>query len=344
MYSRRRFLSTLFYGSTGLLASQLFRSSGQAQPSTVRPQFELPPRGAVRVVVTSDLNGRYGSTVYAPEVHQAIKLIQNWQPDLVLCGGDMVAGQSKQLSDPQFQSMWQAFDQTVTQPLKGSKIPFAFTLGNHDGSGYQSSPGTYVFGRDRDFAQRYWNSIEPDCGLTFIDRTHFPFYYSFKQDNIFYLVWDATTASLSPTQLRWVENSLAAAQDASLRIVIGHLPLYAVAARKNKPGEILNDADKLFSLLSRYRVHTYISGHHHAYYPGRKGELNFLYAGALGGGPRQLIGSNQAPFKSLSVVDIDPVEQVTQYSTVNLKTMQIVDHQTLPSTITGVNGTIFRQR
>ncbi|NBD34344.1 MAG: metallophosphoesterase, partial [Cyanobacteria bacterium] len=57
-----------------------------------------PPRQEVRLVVISDLNTVYGATDYPPSVDQGIALIPYWQPDLVLCGGDMVAGQKSDLT------------------------------------------------------------------------------------------------------------------------------------------------------------------------------------------------------------------------------------------------------
>jgi len=45
-----------------------------------------------------DLNSRYGSTSYEPMIGKAIALIPDWQPDLVVGGGDMVAGQNPSLT------------------------------------------------------------------------------------------------------------------------------------------------------------------------------------------------------------------------------------------------------
>ena len=64
----------------------------------------------LRIVVISDLNSAYGSTTYEAEVHKALQLIPSFNPDLVLCSGDMVAGQSPKLSNAQIQAMWSAFD------------------------------------------------------------------------------------------------------------------------------------------------------------------------------------------------------------------------------------------
>ncbi|MFW6296306.1 MAG: metallophosphoesterase family protein [Halothece sp.] len=315
-------------------------------PTTPAPkEMQAPVRGDVRIVIISDLNSQYGSTDYEPEVDQAIALIPNWQPDLVLCGGDMIAAQKRSLSSAQIEQMWFAFDQHIAEPLRKAKIPFGFTLGNHDGSGALSSQGDYLFNLDRELASDYWNTPAHDPNLPFIDRANFPFYYTFRQNNIYYLVWDASTARISPEQLAWVEKSLASptAQNAKMRILIGHLPLYAVAVGRDKPGEVLESPEQLRSLLERYSVHTYISGHHHAYYPGHRGQLDLLYTGALGSGPRQLLNSDLSPQNTLTVVDVDLDAKSTVYTTYDMKTLQVIDSSTLPSKITSHNGWVVRR-
>ena len=303
-----------------------------------------PVRGDVRIVVISDLNSQYGSTTYDKEVDQAIAFIPDWQPDLVLCGGDMVAGQKTSLSSDQISAMWKGFDQHIAAPLRQAKIPLGFTIGNHDGSG-AISQGKMRFQKDRDLASSYWNNPNHDPGLTFVDKANFPFYYSFSQNDIFYLVWDASTDRLSEEQLIWVEKSLASnpAQSAKMRIAIGHLPLYAVAIGRNTAGNVLSNPDKLRTLLEKYQVHTYISGHHHAYFPGKRGELELLHTGALGSGPRKLINSKQQPFKTLTVVDINLNAESTIYTTYNMKNLSVVDSQTLPRIIVGYNGWVLRR-
>ncbi|MGK7955289.1 MAG: metallophosphoesterase, partial [Crocosphaera sp.] len=97
--------------------------------------------------------------------------------------------------------------------------------------------------------------------------------------------------------------------------------------------------EQLQSLLEQYHVHTYISGHHHAYYLGKKGQLELLHSGALGGGPRQLLNSNLPVQKTLTVVDISLDSEETLHTTYNMKTLQVVDIQTLPKSI----GEIMRK-
>jgi Calcineurin-like phosphoesterase len=354
---RRQFL----YLGSSALASLGFSQCWQPSPSPratggtgsalkgkpIGPKgLYAPKRGDIRWVVISDLNSRYGSTDYEPEVQKAIALIPKWQPDLVLCGGDMVAAQSKSLSDAQIQSMWAAFDDTIAAPLRAAKLPLGFTIGNHDGSGALDGSGNAIFARDRRHAKEYWNAAQHLPNLQFVDRGQFPFFYSFQQQGIFYLIWDASTAVLSAQQLRWVKQSLSSsvAQQAKLRVVIGHLPLYGIAIGRNKIGEFLDQAENLRQILEQHRVQLYISGHQHAYYPGNKGKLNLLHAGALGSGPRQLLNSNLAPSKTLTIVDVTLEPIGLSYTTYNMATLKPIEPTTLPAKIEGANGVVYRIR
>nr|WP_290228229.1 metallophosphoesterase [Trichocoleus desertorum] len=326
-------------------SAQLQSANPQAGKAIAPKGMFAPARGDVRIAVISDLNSQYGSTTYEAEVDKAIALIPAWQPDLVLCGGDMVAGQSQSLSDAEVKAMWAAFDRHIGAPLRKAKLPYGFTVGNHDASAALSANGTFSFQRDRNLAAAHWNNPKHNPGLQFVDRTKFPFYYTFQQNGIFYLVWDASSATIRADQLAWVEKSLAspAAQNAKLRIAIGHLPLYAVAVRRDRLGEILDQPDKLRSLLEKYRVHTYISGHHHAYFPGHRGKLELLHTGAIGAGPRRLLNSDRAPQKMLTIVDVKLGSASTTYTTYDMTTLQLVKQQDLPRLIVGPNGWVLRR-
>jgi predicted MPP superfamily phosphohydrolase len=322
-------------------------------PSTPTPRprqtigpagWYAPERGDVRILVISDMNSRYGSTEYRPEVLEGIRLATDWQPDLVLCAGDMIAGQKISLSQAEVAAMWAAFDRQILVPLRQAGLPFAFTLGNHDASSYQHN-GAYVFATDRQEAQRYWQAHQAALGLQYIEDSGFPFYYSFKQNDIFYLVWDASSANVSAEQVAWAERSLTSteAQAAKLRLVIGHLPFYAISQGRDRSGEILNHADALRTLLEAHDVHTYISGHHHAYYPGHAGQLNLLHCGALGSGPRSWLNRTDAAVQTLTVLDITLDSDTMVYTTYNMNTRERVAMQHLPRQIVGPNGRVLRQ-
>lgn len=327
------------------ISTLIIFTSGRSPADTLLPSIN-PPRGDVRIMVISDLNSYYGATTYEPEVDQAIALTSYWQPDLVLCGGDMVAGQSPTLTEEQIIAMWQAFDRHVAQPLREAQIPFGFTIGNHDASSATGPQGAYLFGQERELASQYWQAPNHDPQLKFIDKYQFPFYYTFGLDEIFFLVWDGSSHLIPPQQLDWVKNSLGSqeAQQAKLRIVISHLPLYGISVGRDQPGEVMANADSLRQMLESYQVHTYISGHHHAYYPAHKGALQLLHAGILGSGPRPLIGGKFPPTKTITIVDVNfGTSELTTYTTYALETLQPIAYEELPPYLKSHNGTIWRR-
>ena len=303
-----------------------------------------PERGDVRIVVISDLNSAYGSTDYIDQVKQAIAFLPDWEPDLVLCGGDMVAGQDNSLKSSEIEAMWQGFDKHIAAPIRKANLPFGFTIGNHDASG-SSFGGKSTFENDRNAVIKYWNNSKYDPNLNFVDRAGFPFYYTFAQNEIFFLTWDASTAEIPAEQLKWAEKSLAseAAQKAKLRIAIGHLPLYAVSKGRETSGNYLEDAERLRSLLEKYNVDRYISGHDHAYYPAHKGKLELLNAGVLGDGPRRLLSGDIAPNRTVTVIDIKLETTETIYTTYDMDTLKVIDQSTLPRFIDAPNGRITRR-
>ncbi|MCL2924140.1 MAG: metallophosphoesterase [Trichodesmium sp. MAG_R04] len=305
-----------------------------------------PKRGDIRLVIISDLNSSYGSTSYQIQVEKTIPLIPEWQPDLLLCAGDMIAGQKLSLTEENIQAMWNGFDRYLAIPLRQLKQPFGITIGNHDASGYLKKSGDgYIYEKERRQAEIYWRKHQNDLNINFLEADGFPFYYSFIHKEIFYLIWDASTFDIPTKQLKWAEKSLASsqAQNAKMRIVMGHLPLYAVGVGRNKFGDVLNKAEELQTLLEKYNVYLYISGHHHAYFPGYKGNLKLLHAGALGSGPRVLLNSNLPPGNTLTVLDIDLEQDKSFYTTYDMKTMTVFNPKELPEKITGFNGWVLRE-
>jgi hypothetical protein len=305
-----------------------------------------PPRGDVRFVIISDLNDSYGATTYAQEVEKGIKLIPFWSPDMVLCSGDMVAGQSPSLSDTQLRKMWAAFDQQIAAPIRQMKRPYGFTLGNHDASSALGISGKFLFERERNVAAEYWQAPAHDPGVQFVDKFEFPFYYTFELKDIFVLVWDGSSSVIPSEKLAWVEKALSSekAQSAKMRILLGHLPLYPVAEGRNQAGDIMDNADRLRAMLEKHKVHTYISGHQHAYYPAHRGKMQFLHTGILGAGPRPLLGSKLPPRKTLTVLDVTfNSPDLTSYTTYDMQTLQVITYPELPRSVTGVNGLLMRR-
>ena len=283
LFSRRQLLG-LFIG-LGLGASAL--------PSSIAKRARL------RIGLISDLNSSYGSTSYIESVHQGLRQLIALQPDLIVCAGDMVAGQKRGLTDDQLDAMWSGFNESIIQTLQIEQIPLLPALGNHD-----ASPD---FPTDQEAVRRFWTPICSQLGLRFLDASHFPFRYTVLQDGVFWLVWDASSAHISSEDVTWTRHQLksSAAVKADVRFVVGHLPIVAVSKGKDRPGEVLSRWSFLKHLMVNSKVQAYISGHHHAWFSSQFGEIDLIQLGALGSGPRSLLHGGARPQQTYTLLEID---------------------------------------
>ncbi len=245
----------------------------------------------LNIFVISDLNGRYGSTHYSEDVRKSIEYIIKEKPDLVLSGGDHVAGQKAGLN---YQAMWDSFHEYVTLPLSKNSIPFFPTPGNHDASTYNA------FKKEREIYKK--NFTIPKGEINKVDIKNFPLNYAFSLKNTLFISLDATGLKLGPTQISWLEDLLKKQREKYKWVIFfGHVPLIPVAV--NRENDYLRDRE-LFNLLKRHDVSLWISGHHHAYYPGKKDGVKFVSLSCLGGGSRKLIGDTKISKKGILKIKI----------------------------------------
>ena len=245
---------------------------------------------SLKVVVISDLNGSYGSKEYHSSVGRSIHRIAEISPDLVLSTGDMIAGQKAGLD---YSGMWDAFHRTVTTPLSHLGIPFAVTPGNHDGS------GAWAFKAERVEFTAQWKKYKPN--LDYLDDSHYPEFYSFILKDILFISLDATlVGELPKAQLDWLTTTLQTYSKIKHKVVFGHLPLFPVAELKTS--EFLDD-ETLLKMLASNKVDLFLSGHHHAYYPGVIRGVRQISQGCLGSGPRRLLNQDQVSDRSLTVIE-----------------------------------------
>ena len=320
LLSRRRILQLVL--GTGLGAAAL--------------PLHASRQSALRVGLISDINSSYGSTSYIPAVHQGLEQLIALQPDLVVCAGDMVAGQMRGLSGQQLDGMWQGFKTAVVQPLQRAGIPLLPAIGNHDGS--SGFPG------DRAAVGRFWTPMSSRMGLGFVDASQFPFRYSVLQDGIFWLVWDASSARVPEEQLVWAEQQLASpqAQASRARFVVGHLPLVGVGQGKDRPGEVLDRGSALQALMENGRVQAYISGHHHAWFSSRRGQLDLIQLGALGSGPRRLLEGGAPAQQTFTLLEIDGRRGAINETTYAVSSGQPLSWVTLPPRLNTRAGLLQR--
>ncbi|MCC5941779.1 MAG: metallophosphoesterase [Balneolaceae bacterium] len=298
---------------------------------------QSPERGDTRIVIISDMNESYGSTHYDVYVDTTLAWIERWQPDAILSAGDYIAGQSLALDEENIHAMWEAFEETIAAPVRNMNIPFGVTMGNHDAS----RSGT--FDHEREIAKNYWTQ-HPHL-LDMVDGENYPFNYSFTVNDLFVMSWDASYSVISDRDKEWVMDQLAIdeAKNASYRILMGHLPFHAVAEGRNREGEILRDADKLFEAVRGAGLDIYIGGHHHAYYPAEKEGVLLLSAGAIGSGPRALLNSNLPARRTVTLIDFFKDTENFEITTFDLENnLEKINPEDLPEIIEGVNGTLKR--
>ena len=273
------------------------------------------------VVVISDLNGSYGSTEYAPRISRAIDWIIKTKPDLVVSTGDMVAGQRiPVLSDEQVGRMWQAFHETVSDPLERAGIPLAVTPGNHDASGYKQ------FIAERQIYADQWKARKP--AVDFIDETGYPFFYAFKIGGVHFASLDATT--LGPLRGDQHARLTSALSNAGTAITFSHLPLFPFAI--NRAREIIGDP-VLENLYHELGVDLHLSGHHHAFWPGYKDGVAYVSQACLGGGPRALIGTRARTTHGLTILTISESGEINVEARRGPDYERAIDVKSLPPKI-----------
>lgn len=282
----------------------------------------------------SDLNGRYGNTSYDDRVSGAIESVVQLRPELVICTGDMVAGQQQPRLDADWlDRMWRGFNLTVTDPLARSGIPLVMTPGNHDGSGFPK------FALERSRFEAQWSKRPPE--LEILPGSEWPVRYAARMGKVLLLAFDGTRPGTLPdSELRFIESMLENyGKTASATFVFSHLPMWPLAKGREK--EILNDPD-LLTLLHSAGVDVYASGHHHVYYPGvDEAGMVHLGIGALGGNARAFSGEMKRESFSFAIIDL--METGLKISSrVAPEFTQGVPLDQLPATIAGPLGTLRR--
>jgi hypothetical protein len=89
-------------------------------------------------------------------------------------------------------------------------------------------------------------------------------------------------------------------------------------------------------------VQAYISGHQHAWYPARRGQLDLIQLGALGSGPRRLLQGGPEPQQTTTTLDIDWQAGTLRESTYAAATGQAIKWNTLPASLMGRSGSLIR--
>jgi predicted phosphodiesterase len=297
--------------------------------------LKLPQKRDYRIAVVSDLNSSYGSTSYTWQVNNTFdRIINQFDVDMITCAGDMVAGQSSKLSKTKIKKMWAAFDEKIYTKLNKSKIPFFFTLGNHDAG----------LSNDIQEAENYWRT--KTIFNNFYDKAEYPKYFSalFHKKEIFIASIYAKSSKINKDCKLWLQNQLQneKVQNAKYRIIVGHLPLYPIAKGRESSGNNISNPEELKQIMKKGNVDLYISGHHHAYYLSKEDNFVMLSAGAIGDGPRKYLGTNRKSKRVVTFIDFNSKEENVRFISIDIDSNQIVPLQKLPPLIENNGYKIIR--
>jgi hypothetical protein len=149
---------------------------------------------------------------------------------------------------------WWASVTSALAPLRDAGIPVLPIAGNHD---------TYLAWQREGFEQAFgdlarWAApLEPHpAGGRGFARA--PYSYSVDVDGVHLALANVVTQSVDRDVAAWLTDDLAAAKDARLRIVFGHVPLFSVVQRPAR-----RFVDQLGTILARGSADLYVAGHEH---------------------------------------------------------------------------------
>lgn len=197
----------------------------------------------------------YGDTRTRHEMHQEIvDALEEVEPDFVLHTGDLV-------SNGIDTAQWPVFFAIENELLR--RTAFFPVLGNHE----RNSPHFYEF----------FNVKTP--------------YYSFNWGSSHFIVLNSDFGNAAASeqardafwaeQLRWLEDDLAASQDADFRFVTMHHPPFTAVKRRQGGHKPVADMVPVFE---RLRVAAVFNGHDHNYQHHVKNGVHYVVTGG-GGAP-----------------------------------------------------------
>jgi hypothetical protein len=192
---------------------------------------------------------------------------------------------------------------------------------------------------ERDYYARAWRNSS--AGINFVDGDEFPFRYAFAVSDVLVISLDVTLiGSLPDDDVEWLYELLGQHRSRFRNVVVfSHVPVWPVAEKRRQ--EATSD-ERLHALLVDSGIDLYLSGHHHAFYPGALDGVTYVSQACLGSAPRQLVGSEsgRSP-KAFTLVEFKGQRiLVGAYRAPGFKTL--IDWKTLPRHI-AVGGRMLRR-
>ena len=192
---RREFLRLMAAAASGSALEVLLKQAASQPLASEQPRHPQVQTKPFKIGLISDLNSSYGSTSYGPTVERGVNLLLQQKPDLVICAGDMVAGQKTSLTDRQLAAMWEGFETSVRRPCRKPAFHFCrrWEITTPQASDRRAAGSMHGASAAHQFWNRHQDALPPE--LTEADN--FPFQYSLAWTWSFLVVMDASSATVS---------------------------------------------------------------------------------------------------------------------------------------------------
>jgi predicted phosphodiesterase len=213
---------------------------------------------------------RYGARYTSDEVMNtlAVKQVNRLKPAMVFMTGD--------LTNKNTETEWKTFKRIygALQP------PLHAMPGNHDTLYDRMKLDRKTLGDLLESGQKNWSLADMLAGKKSANRTalfsHFTGkkpYYAVEKNGCVFLCLNTGVASVDPEQLKWLRAELERTKDAKHVFVLGHYPVLTAFG-----GNVRNSESRIIlSLLKKYKVAAYLSGHRHRYnYRMHEGVMHIL--------------------------------------------------------------------
>ena len=189
-------------------------------------------------------------------VETAVEKLNLLQPEFVMSVGDLIEGYTEDLDRLVFE--WDEFDAKIA-PLD---MRFFYVPGNHD--------------MTNDVMAKLW---EERLGRA---------YYHFVYNDVLFLCLnseDTKAETITPTQIAWIEQTLAEHTDVRWTMVFMHKPLWQYEMNYAKRGDSEKSTGWLeVEALLKERKHTVMCGHYHRYAHYDINNSDYIILSTTGGG------------------------------------------------------------
>jgi 3',5'-cyclic-AMP phosphodiesterase len=222
-----------------------------------------------------------------PGFKQAIKSVDELNPDFVIMGGDMIMdalGQRYSLAD----SLYKLYSETV----KDFKMPVFNTMGNHEIYGIYSVSGA--------------DTTNPEYGEKMFEKRLGELYSSFEHKGWKFMILNSVEnngnnsyiGKIDDAQIEWIKKELQQT-DPKMPIVIStHIPFITASTQKNLGTTVGNDSStviyngkEVLDLFKGHNLKLVLQGHLHSVEDIYIDGIHFITGGAVSGawwqGPNQ---------------------------------------------------------